>query len=111
MLFLSKIRLDQQDLSLKSFWDVWADGAGTAESSTGDGGPVAAIYKVVGQRRVITINQVADNDELDRIMMGAPLAQYMTVEEMIPLREYAPFAADLRVGWQVPPYIPDTERS
>ena len=58
MLFLSKLRIDQKDLSLDEFWDLWEVAARTAQETIKAGGAVEALYKVAGQRRVIVINNV-----------------------------------------------------
>src|ERR1700722_9189136 len=110
MLFFSKVRIDAPHLSPDEFWDVWADGSEIAERSGGAGGVVKAIYKVAGQRKVVVINDVSNHDDLDRIMMTAHLSQLMTIEEMLPLREYASFANDLHSHWSIVPdgvYVPE----
>jgi muconolactone delta-isomerase len=110
MLFLSKIRIDAPDLTIDEFWNVWADGSEIAERSGGHGGVVKAIYKVAGQRKVVVINDVSNHDDLDRIMMTAHLSQRMTIEDMLPLREYGSFASDLRSRWSTVPegvYVPE----
>jgi muconolactone D-isomerase len=103
MLFLSIIRIDAPHLQPEELWDLWTDGSDIAEKSGGDEGAVKAIYKVAGQRKVVVINEVGDHDDLDRIMMTAHLSQYMTIEEMLPLREYSSFANDLRSSWATIP--------
>jgi muconolactone D-isomerase len=113
VLFLSKLRIDQKDLTLSEFWDLWEVAAKTAQETIKADSAVEALYKVAGQRRVIVINRVDSHDDLDRIMMGSPLAEYMTVEECLPLRPYDGFAEDVRRRWSVLPagvYDPRAER-
>ena len=56
-------------------------------------GKVVSLYKVSGQRRVIGIFDVESTDELDQIVMaGLPMAEYLTFEQILPVREYASFA-------------------
>jgi muconolactone D-isomerase len=102
MLFLSKIRIDSHGLSMEDFWTTWAHGSEIAEEAQ-ENGPVVAIYKVAGQPKVIVINEVENHDDLDRIIMTGHLAERMTVEEMLPLRDYSAFAADLRSQWATLP--------
>jgi muconolactone D-isomerase len=41
------------------------------------------------------------HDELDRIMMaGLPMAEVLDWEEIVPVREYRSFGADIRNRWQ-----------
>jgi muconolactone D-isomerase len=103
VLFLSKLRIDQKDLSLDEFWDLWEVAARTAQETIKAGGAVEALYKVAGQRRVIVINNVDSHEDLDRILMASPLAQYITVEDCLPLRSYDGFAEDVRRRWSVLP--------
>ena len=103
MLFLSIIRIDAPHLSIDELWDVWSDGSEIAEKSAGPSGAVKAIYKVAGERKVVVINEVDNHDDLDRIMMTAHLSQFMTIEQLLPLREYSSFANDLRSSWETIP--------
>lgn len=60
-----------------------------------------AIYKVSGQRRVIGVLDVGSADELDQIIMaGLPMAEYLTFEQVLPVREYASFAEGIRRRWE-----------
>ena len=64
-------------------------------------GKVVSLYKVSGQRRVIGIFDVESTDELDQIVMaGLPMAEYLTFEQILPVREYASFAEDIRRRWE-----------
>lgn len=56
--------------------------------------------KVSGQRRVIGMLDVESYDELDQILMsGLPMADYLEFEKILPVREYAAFAEDIRNHW------------
>jgi muconolactone D-isomerase len=66
-----------------------------------EAGKIVALYKVSGQRRVIGIFEVESTDELDQIIMaGLPMAEYLTFEQILPVREYASFAEDIRRRWK-----------
>ncbi len=66
-----------------------------------DAGKIVALYKVSGQRRVIGVLDVESTDELDQIIMaGLPMAEYLTFEQILPVREYASFAEDIRRRWE-----------
>jgi muconolactone delta-isomerase len=113
MLFFSKLRIDQKDLTLDEFWDLWEVAARTAQETIKAESTVEALWKVAGQRRVIVINRVDSHDDLDRIMMASPLAEHITVEDCLPLRTYDSFAEDVRRRWSVLPegvYDPRTEQ-
>ena len=65
-----------------------------------EAGKIVAL-KVCGQRRVIGIFDVESPDELDQIMMaGLPMAEYLTFEQVLSVREYASFAEDTRRRWE-----------
>jgi muconolactone D-isomerase len=66
-----------------------------------ESGVIKSLYKVAGQRRVLGIVEVESHDQLDQIVMGAlPMSHYLTLEEVLPVREYAAFAEDVRKRWQ-----------
>ncbi len=69
-----------------------------------EAGKVVALYKVSGQRRVLTVLDVESHDELDRIWMaGLPMARHLELKEVLPVREYEAFADDVRRRWQEQP--------
>ena len=54
-----------------------------------------SIYKVASQRRVIALVDLPEADSLDRpIMDGLPMAQYLQIEAIWPLREHLLFIND-----------------
>ncbi|MDQ3285928.1 MAG: muconolactone Delta-isomerase family protein [Actinomycetota bacterium] len=66
-----------------------------------EAGKVVSLYKVSGQRRVIGIFDVESTDELDQIVMaGLPMSEYLTFEQVLPVREYTAFAEDIRRRWE-----------
>ena len=100
MLYYLKLRVDHQRLTPEELWVQWekeADAALRAKAV----GSIVALYKVVGQRRVLVIVNVPSHEELDRALMVAlPLAHYEEVEEILPLREYEGFANDVKRRWK-----------
>ena len=100
MLFFVKVRVEPKSLSLDELWDHWEKEAEAALAAK-DAGKVVALYKVSGQRRVVGIVNVESHDELDRIFMAAlPMAHYLEIEEVLPVRPYEHFAEDLKRRWQ-----------
>ena len=66
-----------------------------------EAGKIVTLYKVSGQRRMIGILNVESTDELDQIIIaGLPMAEYLTFEQVLPVREYASFAEDIRRRWE-----------
>jgi muconolactone D-isomerase len=67
-----------------------------------EAGKMVTLYKVsAGQRRVIGVLDVESTDELDQIIMaGLPMVEYLTFEQVLPAREYASFAEDIRRRWE-----------
>jgi muconolactone delta-isomerase len=66
-----------------------------------EAGKIVALYKVSSQRRVIGVFNVESTDELDEIIMaGLPMAEYLTFEQVLPVREYTSFAEDIRRRWE-----------
>jgi muconolactone D-isomerase len=85
--------------SLDELWDVWEEETKAALEAM-QAGKIVALYKVSGQRRVIGVLDVESHDELDQILMaGLPMAHYLEFEQVLPVREYAAFAEDIRNRW------------
>lgn len=74
-------------------------------------GKVKALYKVVGQRRIIGVVDVDGPEELDRMTMGGlPMAHFLEFEQVWALRDFDEFAADVEVGYRIEGYTAeDTE--
>ncbi len=103
MLYLSKLRIEPRGLTQDQLWETWERGTETALNTIAAGGPIVGLYKVVGQRRVIVINDVETPADMDRILMASPLSAHLEVEDFLPLRPYADFADDVRRRWSVLP--------
>jgi muconolactone delta-isomerase len=100
MLVFVDIKVDPKDLSLDELWEVWEEETKAALGAM-EAGKIVALYKVSGQRRVIGIFDVESTDELDQIVMaGLPMAEYLTFEQILPVREYTSFAEDIRRRWE-----------
>lgn len=99
MLFFIKARVDPKEMSLDELWDIWEKEAEAAMGAKA-AGKLKAAYKVSGQRRVLAIVDADSHDELDRIFMAIlPMAHYLEIEEVLPVREYEAFAADIKRRW------------
>lgn len=100
MLFHVSLRVDHTRLDPDEFWDTWEREADAALAAI-EGGVIKNLYKVAGQRRVLGVVEVESHDQLDQIVMGAlPMSHHLTLEEVLPVREYAAFAEDVRKRWQ-----------
>jgi muconolactone delta-isomerase len=80
-------------------WEAWEEEANAALAAK-DAGTVVNLYKVCGQRRVLVLLDVESHDELDQIWMTLPMARYLELKEVLPIREYEAFADDVRRRWQ-----------
>ena len=99
MLYMADISVDAKDLELDELWDLWEKEVAAARGAT-EAGIIKALYKVVGQRRVIGIIEAPDHDMLDRIAMaGLPMANYLVFNSVTPLREYESFGQDIDNRW------------
>jgi muconolactone D-isomerase len=50
---------------------------------------------------VVGVLDVESTDELDQtIMAGLPMAEYLTFEQVLPVREYTSFAKGIRRRWE-----------
>lgn len=100
MLFFVKVRIEPKGMSLDDLWNSWEKEAEAALGAKAAGKAVA-LYKVCGQRRVVAILNVDSHDELDRIIMAAlPMAHYLEIEEILPVRDYERFAEDVKGRWK-----------
>ena len=99
MLFFVKVRVDHTKISEEELWDLWEKEAESALAAK-EAGKIVALYKVVGQRRVVMIVNVESHDELDRLAMGAmPMRHILECEEILPVRDYDDFAKDVKRRW------------
>ncbi len=100
MLYFLKVRVDHQRFTPEELWDQWEKEAEVALSAKARGS-IVALYKVVGQRRVLVIVNMESPEEIDQALMAAlPLAHYEEVEEILPLRSYESFADDVKRRWK-----------
>ncbi|GAA4862389.1 muconolactone Delta-isomerase [Saccharopolyspora rosea] len=60
-----------------------------------DSGVCVGMWKVAGQKRVICILDLPSIDELDRVMFGLPMREYLEFEAVWPLRDFPSFAGDV----------------
>jgi muconolactone delta-isomerase len=100
MLFHVSFRVEHTRLDRDEFWDEWERETQAALAAI-QAGVIKSLYKVAGQRRVIGIVEVESHDQLDQIVMGAlPMSHHLTLEEVLPVREYSAFAEDVGRRWQ-----------
>ena len=94
------LRVNPKDMSLDELWDIWEKEA-KATLEAIEAGKVVSFYKVSGQRRVVGVMDVESTDELDQILMAdMPIARYLEVKEVVPIREYEAFATDIMQRWK-----------
>jgi muconolactone delta-isomerase len=94
------IRVNPKDMSIDELWDIWEEEAKAALEAI-EAGKVVSLYKVCGQRRAVGVFDVESHDELDQILMaGLPLAHYLEIKEVLPVREYEAFASDVMQRWE-----------
>ena len=95
-----KVDPNREFSSLDELWDAWEEETKAALGAMEEGN-IAALYKVIGQRRVIAVFDVESHDELDQmIMAGLPMAHHLEFEQVLPVREYAAFAENIRRHWE-----------
>jgi muconolactone delta-isomerase len=101
MLFFVKVRVDPaRELEPDDLWDRWEKEAEAALGAM-EAGKIVSLYKVAGQRLVVGILDLESHDEADRIFMGGlPMAHYLQLEEMLPVRDYRTFTEDVRRRWK-----------
>ncbi len=100
MLIFVDVRVDPKGMSQDELWEAWEEEANAALAAK-EAGKVVGLYKVSGQRRILAILDVESHDELDQIWMAAlPMARYLELKEVLPVREYEAFADDVRRRWQ-----------
>ena len=100
MLVFVDVRVDPKGMTQDELWEAWEEEDNAALAAK-DAGTVVNLYKVCGQRRVQEHQDVEFHDELDQIWMAAlPMARYLELQEVLPIREYEAFADDVRRRWQ-----------
>lgn len=100
MLYFFRVRVDHSNVTIDQLWDEWEREVDAASGAV-EAGKIKHLFKVSGQRLVIGVIDAEDHDELDKIFMSAlPMAHMLEFEEILPIREYAGFATDIRNRWQ-----------
>lgn len=100
MLFFFKVHVDHSGMSADELWEAW-DAEADAAIGALEAGKLVSAYKVAGQRTVLGIVDADSHDELDQIFMAAlPMAHSFQFEEILPVRDYKDFAADVKRRWQ-----------
>ena len=100
MLFHFRVRVDHSNVTIDELWDIWQREVDAAEGAI-QAGKIKQLWKVSGQRVVLGVIDADSHDELDRIFMAAlPMAHMLEFEEILAIREYTDFGADVRNRWQ-----------
>ena len=99
MLFFLDFQVEYpESMNQKNLFAMWAKEADAAVGAK-QAGAVVDLWKCVGDRRVLAVVNVDSHDALDQILMDLPImrehGQFVHVD-VIPLRRYEDFAADLR---------------
>ncbi|MFK8036014.1 MAG: muconolactone Delta-isomerase [Hyphomicrobiales bacterium] len=86
----------------QGLFTIWAEEAEVALGAK-SAGVVVDLWKIVGERKVLAIVDVATPDDLDRILFDLPIMQKMGNHVQVDvksMRRYEDFAADVkeRVG-------------
>src|SRR5438270_4113 len=96
MLVFVDFRVNPKELSLDELWDEWEKETEAALEAM-EAGKIVSAYKVSGRRRVLAVLDVESTDELDQIIMaGLPIAHNLEIAEILPVREYAAYASDVK---------------
>lgn len=99
MLVFVDFRVNPKEWSFDQMWEEWEKETEAALEAV-QAGKIVAIYKVSGQRRVLAVLNVESPDEADQIIMGGlPTAHHLEIAEIVPVREYADLAEDVRQRW------------
>lgn len=100
MKFFLKVSVDQKNLSTEELWELWEKEAKVAKAAI-DRNKIVNAFKVTGINQVILIYDADSHDEIDRVFTaGLPLSEYITIEEILPIRNYLDFAEDLKRRWK-----------
>lgn len=99
MLFMLDFRVDYPaDMTQKELFAIWAEEAEVALAAKA-AGAIVDLWKCVGTRRVMALLEVDNGDRLDQVLLDLPIMKKMGQHvqvEIIPLRRYEDFAADVR---------------
>lgn len=99
MLFFIRVTVHQKELSKEQLWTLWEKEISIAKKAM-EHGIIISAYKIAGSMEVILIYKANSHDELDRLFTAQlPLADYITVNEMTPIRPYLDFAEEVINRW------------
>lgn len=100
MLFYIRASVQQKELSTEELWALWEKEVSVGRKAL-EAGKIVSAYKVAGRKEVILIYDADSHDELDRVFTAQlPLADYLTVVEMTPIRPYLDFGDDVAKRWK-----------
>lgn len=100
MLFFIRASVDQKELSNEELWALWEKESVVAKKAM-EANKIVSAYKIPGRKEVILIYRADSHDELDRVFTAQlPLANYLTIIEMTPIRSYLDFAEDVQKRWR-----------
>lgn len=100
MLFYVRVSVQQKELSNEDLWSLWEKEVAVGKNAM-EAGKIIDAYKVAGRKEVILIYNADSHDELDQVFTAQlPLADYITVEEMTPIRPYLDFGEDVKKRWK-----------
>jgi muconolactone delta-isomerase len=101
MLYFVRMEVHQPgSMSDQRLWEIWRREAEAVLKAL-DKGVVKGLWKVVGRRQVLGLFDLPDHTSLDRALADLPLMQEMggsVSVEVVPVRPYAEFAADMPRG-------------
>lgn len=82
--------------------ELWRKEVSEAEHALTPTNPVklVGLWKVASQRRVIAVVDAPSADDMDRETFCLPLAEYLELEQVLPLREYNSFIEDCKKGFK-----------
>jgi muconolactone D-isomerase len=98
MLFFVRVDIHQpESMSTQELLSIWLEEARAALEAKA-AGVILGVWKVAGQRSILSICDFPDHKALDRGIAGLPLVRRLggaVVTEAVPIRPYEDFARDL----------------
>lgn len=95
MLFMLKVRIEITGRSPDNLRNRLAKEIETILAAKA-AGKVLGMYKVAGRKLLVAIIDADSHDELDRYIANLPMAPFLEVEEILPLREYEAVAEEMK---------------
>lgn len=100
MLFFIRASVQQKELTNEELWELWEKEVAVGSKAI-EAGVIVGAYKVAGRKEVILIYDAKSHDELDQVFTAQlPLAEYLVIEEMTPVRSYLDFGEDVKKRWK-----------